>query len=98
MVVDRLSKWLHLIPTFTTATAPDTAKIFLDQIFRLHGLPKTIVSDRDSKFLNKFWKTLFKQLGVQLAFSTAYHSQTVGQTETANRTVEDMLRTFVNYK
>ena len=98
VVVDRLTKRLHLIPTFTTATAPDTAKTFMDQIFRLHGLPKTIVSDRDPKFVSKFWKTLFKQLGVQLAFSTAYHPQTDGQTERANRTIEDMLRTFVNYK
>ena len=98
VVVDRLTKRVHLIPTHTTATAPDTARIFFDNIFRLHGLPKIIISDRDSKFISKFWRSLFKTLGVHLALSTAYHPQTDGQTERANRTLEDMLRTFVNYR
>ena len=98
VVVDRLTKRVHFIPTYTTATAPDIAKTFFENIFRLHGLPKTIVSDRDPKFVSKFWKMLFKQLGVHLALSTAYHPQTDGQTERANRTLEDMLRTFVNYR
>ena len=98
VVVDRLTKWVHLIFTHTTDTAPETAKTFLDHIFRLHGLPRVIVSDRDPKFVSKFWRTLFKQLGMHLALFTAYHPQTDGQTESANRTLEDMLRTFVNYK
>jgi transposase InsO family protein len=91
VVVDRLSKRVHFIPTLTTATAPDVAKLFFDQVFRLHGLPKIIVSDRDPKFISKFWKDLFRQLGTQAAISTSHYPQTDGQTEPANRTLEDML-------
>jgi hypothetical protein len=96
--VDMLSKMVHFVPTTTTATAPATARIFFDSIFRLHGLPKVIVSDRDSKFTSRFWRTLFEHLGTKLAMSTAFHPQTDGQTERMNRTLEDMLRAFVNYK
>ena len=53
----------------------------MKEIFRLHGVPKVIISDRDVKFTMNFWKTLFKGLGIQLNFSTAYHPQTDGQTE-----------------
>ena len=98
VVVDRLIKRVHFIPTTTSASAPDIAKIFFDNIFRLHGLPTTIVSDRDPKFVSKFWRELLKQLGTQAAMSTAHHPQTDGQTERANRTLEDMLRAFVNYR
>jgi transposase InsO family protein len=98
VVVDRLSKRIHAIPTTTNVTAPEVAQLFFQNIFRLHGLPRIIVSDRDPKFVSNFWKALFKQLGVRLAMSTAHHPQTDGQTERANRTLEDMLRTFVNYK
>src|SRR6266511_685843 len=97
-MVDRLSKRDHFEPTVTTATAPDTAKLFFSSIFRLHGLPRAIVSDRDSKFTSRFWQELFRLLGVKLAMSTAFHPQTDGQTERANRTLEDMLRAFVNYR
>jgi len=98
VVVDRLSKRVHFLPTTTQASAPDIAKLFFDQIFRLHGLPQVIVSDRDPKFVSKFWQALFKHLGTKTAMSTAHHPQTDGQTERANRTLEDMLRAFVNYK
>ena len=96
--VDTFSKMVHLVPTKTTATAPDTAKIFFDHVFKLHGLPKSIVSDRDAKFTSRFWQSLFKTMGTRLAMSTAFHPQTDGQTERANRTLEDMLRAFVNYQ
>ena len=96
--VDRLSKMVHFQPTVTTATAPDIAKIFFNTIFRLHGMPTVIVSDRDSRFTSLFWKSLFKCLGTQLAMSTAFHPETDGQTERNNRTLEQMLRIFVNYK
>ena len=98
VIVDTLSKMVHFIPTETTATAPQTAKLVFDHVFRLHGLPKAIVSDRDSKFTSRFWKTLFKLTGVKLSMSTAFHPQTDGQTERANRTLEDMLRAFTNYR
>ena len=96
--VDTFSKMVHFVPTKTTATAPDTARIFFDQIFKLHGLPKSIVSDRDAKFTSRFWQTLFQSMGTKLAMSTAFHPQTDGQTERANRTLEDMLRAFVSYR
>jgi hypothetical protein len=95
--VDMLSKMVHLVPTQTNATAPDVAKAFFDSVFRLHGLPKVIVSDRDAKFTSKFWQSLFAHLGTRLAMSTAFHPQTDGQTERANRTLEDMLRAYIAY-
>src|SRR5215217_1328932 len=95
--VDTFSKMVHFVPTKTTASAPDTAKLFFDHIFKLHGLPKSIVSDRDAKFTSRFWQTLFNTLGTKLAMSTAFHPQTDGQTECTNCTLEDMLRAFTNY-
>ena len=96
--VDLFSKMVHFVPSTTTATAPETARLFFDNVFRLHGLPEVIVSDRDAKFTSHFWKALFKTMGTKLAMSTAFHPQTDGQTERANRTLEDMLRAFVNYR
>src|SRR3954463_7821405 len=96
--VDMFSKMVHLAPSRTTATAPETAQIFFDNVVKLHGLPKTIVSDRDPKFTSRFWQTIFHTLGTKLAMSTAFHPQTDGQTERANRTLEDMLRAFTNYQ
>ena len=82
--VDIFSKMVHFAPTKTTASAPDTARLFFDHIVRLHGLPKSIISDRDAKFTSRFWKSLFQSLGTKLAMSTAFHPQTDGQTERAN--------------
>ncbi len=96
VVVDRLSKMVHFIPTFDTATAEETAALFRDRIFVLHGMPQVIVSDRDVKFTSAFWKELHRLLGIKLSMSTAYHPQTDGQTERMNRTLEDMLRHFIN--
>src|SRR5690349_24923335 len=96
--VDTFSKMVHLAPTKTTASAPDTTHIFFDQVIKLHGLPKSIVSDRDAKFTSKFWKSVFHTMGTKLAMSTAFHPQTDGQTERANRTLEDMLRAFTSYR
>jgi hypothetical protein len=96
--VDTFSKMVHFVPTKTTATAPDIARLFFDNVFHLHGLPKSLVSDRDPKFTSHFWQSLFQTLGTKLAMSTAFHPQTDGQTEHANRTLEDMLRAFVGYR
>ncbi|KAJ9532153.1 hypothetical protein QJQ45_003946 [Haematococcus lacustris] len=93
--VDKLTKMIHAVPTTTTVTAPILARIFFDHVFRLHGLPKVIVSDRDPRFTAAFWKELFHLTGTHLNMSTANHPQTDGQTERANRTLEDMLRNFV---
>eukprot|EP00253_Pinus_taeda_P020306 PITA_20306 len=95
VVVDKLSKAAHFIPVQSTYRAAQIAHIFMQNVFKLHGLPKTIISDRDVKFTSAFWKTLFVELGTQLNFSTAYHPQTDGQTERVNQMVEDMLRAYV---
>ncbi len=93
-VVDRLTKMAHFIPTTTTVTAEAAAKQFFAGVVRLHGLPKSIVSDRDSKFTSAFWKELFKLTGTSLDMSTARHPQTDGQSERMNRTLEEMLRAY----
>jgi hypothetical protein len=95
--VDKLSKMVHYAACKTTVTAPEVARIFFQQIVRHHGVPNAIVSDRDPRFVSHFWQSLWKELGSKLKMSTAYHPQTDGQTERSNRTLEDMLRAYVNY-
>ena len=95
MVVDRLTKIAHFIPTATTVTAYGVAELFMREIFRHHGIPHEIISDRDCKFVSEFWTTLFKLCGTKIKLSTAYHHETDGQTEHTNRTLEDMLRMYV---
>jgi transposase InsO family protein len=98
IVVDKLSKRCHLVPSRSNDAAPDTAKRFFDSIVRLHGIPCVIVSDRDVKFTSAFWRTLFNRFGTKLALSTAYHPQTDGQSERMVRTVKEMLRSIINHK
>jgi hypothetical protein len=86
------------IPTTTTVTAPGLADLFFREVVRHYGIPSSIVSDRDPRFTSSFWTELWKRLGTSLALSTAYHPQTDGQTERANRTIEDMLRAYVNQR
>eukprot|EP00253_Pinus_taeda_P015686 PITA_15686 len=95
VVVDKLSKAAHFIPVQSTYKAVQITHIFMQNVFKLHGLPKVIISDRDVKFTSAFWRTLFAELGTQLNFSTAYHPQTDGQTERVNQVLEDMLRACV---
>jgi hypothetical protein len=98
VVVDKYSKMLHCFPTTTTITAPQLAKSFINEIVRYHGIPTSIISDRDSRFTSSFWQQLWNHLGTKLAMSTAYHPQSDGQTERLNRIIEDMLRAYVNSK
>ncbi|GJT24394.1 retrotransposable element Tf2 [Tanacetum coccineum] len=92
VMVHRLSKYNHFVPLSHPYTATQVAHDFLDNICKLHGLPKVIVSDRDKVFLSKFWQELFKLLDVSLHMSIAYHPQTIEQNEVVNRCLEGFLR------
>lgn len=98
VIVDKLTKMAHFIPTTTTVSATQVATLFMNEIVRYHGLPSSIVSDRDARFTSSFWKSLWKLCGTKLNMSTAFHPETDGQTERMNRTLEQMLRSYVNYK
>ena len=84
VIINRLMKMAHFILTTTDVSALDVAKLFMDNVYKLHGMPESIVSDRDTHFTSKFWKTLFELLGTKLSFSTAFHLQTDGQTKHTN--------------
>ncbi|GMF37902.1 unnamed protein product [Phytophthora fragariaefolia] len=92
--IDRLSKMAHLAAVPDTIDGEGTASLFLDRVFRQHGLPETVVFDRDPRFTSKFWTSIFAGLGTRLVMFTADHPQTDGQTERVNRVVEDVLRSI----
>jgi hypothetical protein len=97
VVVDRFSKMAHFIALHETATAKDAAQAFLKEVWKLHELPESIVSDRDTKWTSEFWDGLCGLLGIKKRMSTSFHPQMDGQTERVNQTLETYLRTFINY-
>lgn len=98
VMVDKLTKLAHFAPTVITITAPQLAEIVLTRIVLQHGIPKAIISDRDPRFTGHMWRALWKMLSTELNMSTAYHPESDGQTERMNRTLEEMLRSYVNEK
>lgn len=96
VVVDKLSKMVHLLPCKSSITAVQTAQLFFREIVRHHGVPAAVISDRDPRFTSHFWQELWKLLGSKLRMSTAFHPQSDGQTERMNRTAEEILRSVVN--
>uniref|UniRef100_A0A2N9HIP4 Integrase catalytic domain-containing protein n=1 Tax=Fagus sylvatica TaxID=28930 RepID=A0A2N9HIP4_FAGSY len=95
VVVDKFSKMAHFILCSKTSNASKVANLVFEEIVKLYGLPKTIVSDRDVRFMSYFWKTLWHLLGTKLKFSAAYHPQTDGQTKVVNRSLGNLLRCLV---
>ena len=95
VIMDYITKMMILRPTHSTATAVDTARLFMDAVVRLHGVPRVIVSDRDTRFTSNFWKEICRLMGTSLAMSSGFHPQTDGQTERANRSIEEMMRAYV---
>src|ERR1043165_8061967 len=95
VIVDRLTKSAHFLPIRETYTSEKLAKIYISEIVSRHGIPLDIISDRDSWFTSRFWKTFQSALGTQLNLSTAYHPQTDGQTKLTIQTLEDMLRACI---
>ena len=95
VIVDRLTKAAHFIPVRTNYGGEKLAKLYVENIVKLHGVPSRIVSDRGTQFTSRFWKSLHKAMGTKLDFSSAYHPQTDGQTERVNQIMEDMLRACV---
>ena len=99
VIVDRVTKMAYFVPVKDEQkTAEGCAKLFLENIWKLHGLPSSIISDRDPVFTSKFWAELMGRLDVRLRKSTAFHPQTDGQTERVNQSLEQYLLQYCNYE
>jgi hypothetical protein len=95
VIVYILTKTAHFLAVHTTYSVQQYAELYMDHIVRLHGIPKTIISDRGTRFVARVWEQLHECLGTKLIRSSSYHSQTVGQTERINQILEDMLRASI---
>ena len=95
VIIDLLTSMVHLVPTRQTYRAIDIAELMFEHVYKLHGIPERIISDRDSLFTSKFWKRLHYLVGTQLHMSLVFHPQTDGTTERVNRTVTQMIRQCV---
>jgi hypothetical protein len=97
VVVDRLTKMRHYVPCLMTSNAEDVARIFVREIYRLHGAPASVVSDRDIRFVNNFWDQLSKRLRLSTKMTVAHRPEGDGQTERINAVLEQHLRAYVSY-
>jgi transposase InsO family protein len=88
----------HLVPCTDTVDGKRLGEMYVKEVFRLHGLPKTIVLDRGPQFASEFWRHICKRLGIERRLSTAFHPETDGQTERVNAVMEQYIRNFVNYQ
>ena len=95
VVVDRLIKSAHFLPVRTDYSLDKLAELYIKEIVRLHGIPVSIISDRDMRFTLRFWGKLQEALGTRLNFRTIFHPQTDGQSERVIQVLEDILRSFV---
>jgi len=98
VVVDRLTKMVHFIPTTEKTLAEGLARLFRDNVWKLHGLPESIISDRGPQFAAGLMKELNEMLGIKSKLSTAFHPQTDGQTERVNQELEQYLRMFIDHR
>ena len=92
VIVDRFSKMTHFVPCKSSNDDPHIANLFFKEVVRIHGLPTSIILDRDVKFQGHFWRTLWKKLGTNLSFSSAYHPKTYGQTKVVNKSLGNLLK------
>ena len=92
MIVDRLTKSAHFLSMKVNFSMDRLPSLYIKEIVRMHGVPVSIVSDRDPRFTSRFWHSLQKALGTKLSFSTAFHPQTDGQSERVIQVLEDLLR------
>ena len=95
VIVDRLTKATHFLAVKMMDPLTTLSRLYIEEIVRLHGVPLSIVSDRDPRFVPQFWQSLQQALGTQLKFSTTFHPQTDGQSERVIQILEDMLRACV---
>ena len=95
VIIDRLTKMTHFIPTISTIISKQTAELFLKHVFRYHDLLENIISDRDSKFTAKFWQSLNKMLEIKLLMSTSNHPQIDDQSEAAVKIIQKLIKPFV---
>ena len=91
VVVDRVSKMAHFVPTLDTSTVQEVGRLYFDKVVKHHGMKKNIISDRDPKFTSRFWHALWKKLGTELKMNTAFRPQTDGQTKQVNLILQEYL-------
>ena len=98
VVIDHFTKMAHFLPCKESITAKETAIMFIKNIFKFHGFPEKIISDRGPQFISKFWSTVFESAGSKVKLTSAFHPQSNGLTERTNQSLEQYLRCFINHE